>query len=115
VYRLYKLTTVLEFGKYKDYEIQEVLKEEPWYIEWCVSNIPEFIIDSELIRTFKNFHPLYKLNKDFIQKLDDKFENFTDWEEQWMDAQIDFEADKFYRDSYGDAFENDPENYWNVD
>lgn len=41
----------LEFGKYRNKKaIEDVIKEDPKYIKWCLSNIPWFHIDDKLNR-----------------------------------------------------------------
>jgi hypothetical protein len=57
---IYKLNTVLNFGKYKGKTVEEVCEVEPDYIIWALTKIPsfnlyakdvEFIISNKLIRS----------------------------------------------------------------
>ena len=36
---------IFNFGQYAFYSYREVLKIDPTYIYWCVSNLPDFQLD----------------------------------------------------------------------
>ena len=42
------LDDILDFGKYKGEKISEVLLKDAQYIEWCMWNIPTFILSNEV-------------------------------------------------------------------
>lgn len=35
------------FGKYRGKTLKEVIEKEPTYIEWCMSEITDFLMDDE--------------------------------------------------------------------
>ena len=39
---MYKLDTILPFGKYKGKTVEQVLEIDPTYIRWCLENIEAF-------------------------------------------------------------------------
>ena len=39
---MYTLQTVLRFGKHKGKTVNQILQEEPGYINWCLKNIDTF-------------------------------------------------------------------------
>jgi hypothetical protein len=42
--KFYSRDTLLEFGKFKGYSIEELGKKWGYYLLWCVRNIPQFVI-----------------------------------------------------------------------
>jgi len=66
---------VITFGKHKGKSISQICEQEPNYIEWCVSNIPEFYIYSDDLLTELNKFG-HKTTAQFISLLkikDDKY------------------------------------------
>lgn len=49
----YKLTTKLDFGKYKGKRIKKVLKLNPSYIEWCINNVASFYVTQKVFDKLK--------------------------------------------------------------
>lgn len=45
--RIYALSDVFMFGKYKGLSIQTVLLQNPRYIAWCIKNVAGFMITQE--------------------------------------------------------------------
>lgn len=66
---------ILTFGKHKGKSISQICEKEPSYIEWCISNIPEFYIYSnDLLTEFAKYD--HKPTEQFLSILkssDDKY------------------------------------------
>ena len=43
----------LRFGKYKDEFIEDVIIEEPEYIQWCVENLDNFLLSNDLYKALQ--------------------------------------------------------------
>jgi len=53
--KLYRPSTVIEFGKFEGYTISEVIMKEPDYVFWCLDNLDHFVISIgclELLNTY---------------------------------------------------------------
>lgn len=44
---LYRLTTVLDFGRHKDEDVQHVIDTNPGWLEWALENIEGFTLSEE--------------------------------------------------------------------
>lgn len=42
---IFKLSAHLTFGKYKGQTLEQVVRQDPQYIRWCLRSIPWFEID----------------------------------------------------------------------
>ena len=69
---IYKLETIINFGKHKDETIKAVCDDNPTYIDWCLDNLEWFDLDDEA--------------KDYFE---DKMEEYHDYNyehESWHDG-----------------------------
>ena len=48
-WQIYTLIDKINFGKYKGYTLDEIARIEAPYILWCIRNIPEFLVDKNLL------------------------------------------------------------------
>lgn len=42
----YQLGEVFNFGKYKGISVEVVILTDPGYIQWCLDNIPQFVLSA---------------------------------------------------------------------
>ena len=56
----YNLNSILTFGKFKRKTISEILSERPAYINWCIENIPTFVVLQEDLEAMKSKFPEFK-------------------------------------------------------
>jgi len=47
---LYVVGDTLTFGKHKNEDIDEVIVDDPTYVEWCLDEIDGFELDEELVQ-----------------------------------------------------------------
>lgn len=43
-----KLNEQIKFGMYKGYTLQEVIKYDPKYVQWCISDVSGFTVDQDI-------------------------------------------------------------------
>ncbi|OYQ50608.1 exodeoxyribonuclease X C-terminal domain-containing protein [Flavobacterium aurantiibacter] len=122
--RFYTLDTEFTFGKYEGKTMKEILEIQPTYLDWCAINLDHFYISDEIIAEIKVIKPDFTITEEGKQKLADKY---STWEnEQQGDDYDDYDdyspSYEKYGGAYGydddtidNAFEGDPENYWNID
>lgn len=48
---VYKLNTILKFGKHKGKTVEQVLNNDPTYIRWCLKNVDFFEMSKVDIET----------------------------------------------------------------
>ena len=41
---------MIEFGKYKGMEVDDVLEEDPKYLMWCYENDIRYLVDDEMYK-----------------------------------------------------------------
>ena len=44
---LYRLSTVLDFGRHKDEDIQHIVDTNPRWLEWALENVEGFALSEE--------------------------------------------------------------------
>lgn len=87
----------LNFGKYKGRELEDVIAEDPSYIEWCVLNVHNFYLSPEVIEMIKENIPSFSLSEDALWRLKRKYND-------WLDEQAS-NNDHDYRQSQRDEFD----------
>jgi hypothetical protein len=45
---IYDLDTILGFGKYKGYTVEQILEQDPSYLFWLLENVERFEVDHAL-------------------------------------------------------------------
>lgn len=50
----YKLSDKLTFGKHLTRTIENVILEDPEYIQWAFDSIPDFFLDEEATKVWRN-------------------------------------------------------------
>ena len=55
---IYKMNTELNFGKYKNLTIYEVLDLDPDYLEWALDTIDWFEVDEEVEKVLQSYDNL---------------------------------------------------------
>lgn len=126
----YNINTTFYFGKYKGKTVKDVLDIQPSYLNWCAENLDKFIISEADAKEMKRYSSRFFLSseaKSEIAKKEAKEErqasahsdSYNSYENEWTYSK--------YRGSYAqdemgfsdqtidDAFEGDPDNYWNID
>lgn len=129
--KFYTFDTEFTFGKYKGKTIKEVLELQPNYLDWCAINLDHFYVSDEIITEIKEIKPDFTISEEAKQKLADKYSTWENEQEQDDFEDYDDYSPIYekYGESYGkyggaygydddtidNAFEGDPENYWNID
>ena len=73
---VYKLNTVLKFGKHRGKTVEQILKTDPTYIRWCLKNIDTF--------------EMSKVDKEVALEHANQADNERDEEEDWAIDPYDF-------------------------
>ena len=70
----YKLTTKMDFGRYREKTVKHILDSDPIYLSWCLENIPSFKVSKKLSEKIHE----YSANAYY-----DRYEGlgFGDWED----------------------------------
>ena len=45
--RVWALTDVLDFGKHQSKTIEDVIEDDPLYIDWCMQEVEGFTLDND--------------------------------------------------------------------
>ena len=137
----YTLDSEFTFGKFKGHNVGQILIDKPWYVEWCLINIKNFVIDSKSVdvsdKLFKMIHSKHqeyledqlaveydKAYQEFLRLYDYK-EEFEKADEEASEQQaLDNENAEYYsymKEITSDRFfidnvlDGDEENYCNLD
>ena len=67
----------LNFGKYKTMILEDVAKENPSYIDWCLRNVSFFSISKKTYKyLIKNVIKNYKFSNESVENLLDENKNY---------------------------------------
>ena len=124
--KCYQNNSIVLFGQFKGYSIDQIIDIDPKYIVWCINHLDHFYVEERVIDVISEKHPTFVISDTTKATLNTK-------EEQW-EAQSYRDYDYNDRPSYGqysgsyaqdieglsDNFINDvldgcPEAYWNID
>ena len=120
----YQNYSILHFGRFKGYSINQIIAQDPTYIVWCINHLDHFYIDEEVINNISEKHPTFVLSDTTKATLSTKEEQ---WEAQSYRDYDDRPSYGQYAGSYAqdceglsDNFINDvldgcPDAYWNID
>jgi hypothetical protein len=84
----YSYSDYLEFGKYKEKKIFEVMEIAPDYLEWCILEIDEFVLDEIAEKELKITHK-YCLSKKATEIL--KLKQYTYKDIERMESKCEYE------------------------
>ena len=97
----YELDSVFSFGMYKGMSLQDILIENPSYIQWCILNLDHFHVEEEVFDEFQNINPNFKFSEEANNKLRSNWEDELDaqdyfqYDEPDYDCSADWEQDTF--------------------
>lgn len=136
-YTFTDLGQTMGFGKYSELSLEEVMSSDSSYIAWCIDNVSEFCMSPELIDEIKTKYPGFNIPEEFEEKILSVNEISKELEDLFLDLECDdddndyCDDDNDYGTNYGgfadswsryseddvinDAFEGDPDLYWNID
>lgn len=111
--KAYEINSMLNFGKYENFTLEDISKIDPDYINWCINNLDHFYISEEVITEISIINPKFKVSEEEIHKLKGKLDNYYDnnnyhyhedneWNNSW--------DNEYYNDSL-DMDQQSPE-YW---
>lgn len=142
VHYIYDLDDQINFGKYNGKTIKEILDVNPDYLCWCIKNLDSFAISAEAMAALRATLEwvavrVIELNDERLQdgetqkhrlqrETDEsdfyKNENeYDDYDDGYGSHFGDFagsyaqDVEGFSDDVIYDAFEGDPDLYWNID
>lgn len=92
----YDLDTVFGFGKYKGDTVREVFERDPAYIEHCLVNVDEFLVEDFVLDDLKELNPEFAFSAEALAQVDEK------WARYESDAYN--EEDNFYLDDEADLY-----------
>ena len=87
----YDLDTVFIFGKYKGETLREVFERDPAYVDYCLVNVDEFLVEDFILDDLREINPDYVMSDEALMQVDEKWNLY--------------EADAYTED--GDVFEDD--------
>lgn len=129
----HELKDVLHFGKYEGKTLEEVLAVDREYIDWCLGNVDDFVVSSDVLLEIQKQYPEFQFSSDSLKELErkqlqleeevetDDYEVYDDFEDHDPMEEYGRSGEKYgwYNgwsdDVIDDAFEGDPQNTWNVD
>ncbi len=119
----------LSFGKHQGKRLDEIVIEDPNYLNWCIIHLSHFFIGKSTILELQNINPKFKISPEAEQQLESKLEDFE--AEQYDRDNDDWEEERHTYDDYNgsyaqdqmgwsdqdinDVFGGDADAYWNID
>lgn len=124
------------FGRYNGLTLADVLEINPSYIEWCVKKCDGvyFLIENNAITQIKIAYPEFPLSEEFINKCQQRIDDYYDDYNEMCDKFNSAQEDNYYENSYGryagsyvqdemgysddnidTIFDGAPDAYWNID
>ena len=114
--KFYDLDTEFTFGKFEGNTVRQILDLQPSYLDWCAINLDHFYISENVIEEIKIIKPDFILTEEGRQKLDEKYSNWENDQDDYDDRDDDYERPQSYEDWLQDEFGDDAETaYWNLD
>lgn len=127
----YTLESIFNWGKNVGNTFENVAKNEPNYIEWCAIHLKSFYFNYEIIRTeLEEKNISFDISEEAIYSLKNKYKNYSNTESnhsynnsysRYGGTYSEFTG-SYAQDCMGyddetinDAFEGDPDAYWNID
>ena len=139
MYYFDSLDEIFRFGRYKEQTIEDVLIHNPSYIDFCIREIPPFMISPELVEQITEYFPNFIIPNSYANKIGSYSEyidrneyynrNYDDYEEE-DDDDYEYHSESTYEryngswaqdvEGYSDddidtIFDGDPSAYWNID
>lgn len=84
----YSYFEYIEFGCYKEKKVFEVMEIDPDYLEWCILEIDEFVLDEIAEKKLEIVHK-YRLSKKATEIL--RLKQYTYNDIQCMEAKCEYE------------------------
>lgn len=125
----YTQNSLVKFGMYKGYKLEDIVKTNPKYIIWCVVNLDHFYLSEETIENLKSISYRFKISEKAKQVLEQKRKEMYGTADIY-DCDYDYPDRKTYDDYNGsyaqdqmgwsdqdinDVFGGDADAYWNID
>lgn len=70
---IYDLDTVFTFGKYKGETLREVFERNPTYVDYCLVNVDEFLVEDSTLDELREINPDYVISDEAMGQLDEKW------------------------------------------
>ena len=119
----YDANSILDFGKHEGKSVIYVASVDPSYLDWCILNIPEFYLADDAINSLITELPQLTISDLVLETNGKKPMRYAESGEEaedgptWDDYEGSYAHDEggYDDDTINDAFEGDPDNYWNID
>jgi hypothetical protein len=119
----------LSFGKHQGKRLDEIVIEDPNYLNWCIIHLRHFFIGNSTIEKLQNINPKFKISAEAEQQLDSKIEDAEERQYErdnsdWADERRTYDDynGSYAQDQMGwsdqdinDVFGGDADAYWNID
>ena len=143
MYYFDSLDNIFRFGRYKDQTIEDVLINNPSYIDFCIREIPSFMISPELVEQIKVYFPNFIIPNSYADKIgsyseymdriyyynrnDDDYDddyNCEEYGDEECYSESTYEryngswaqdVEGYSDDDIDTIFDGDPSAYWNID
>jgi hypothetical protein len=127
--KTYYLNTTMSFGKHNGQSIQQIIDQDPQYLNWCIINLDHFMLENELFENLKN-NGTVRFQADAIATQERKYQTYLDELNTPEEDTLEYESRSTYDNYNGsyaqdiegysdqdidDIFDGDPDAYWNID
>lgn len=136
---IYYLDQIILFGKYKNMLFEDIIEQNPSYIDWMVEHFSDFIVAQEVRKDIEDMFPSFKIpsNMKFLPREEMGFYDFDNYIEDDEITDNDYQYEQYeqyehptyerYNGSYAQdemgysdddidtIFDGDPSAYWNID
>ena len=72
----YDLDTVFTFGKYKGETLRDVFERDPAYVDYCLVNVDEFLVEDFVLDDLREINPDYPISDEALAQVDEKWNRY---------------------------------------
>lgn len=99
--KAYEINSIINFGKYENFTLENISKIDPDYINWCINNLDHFYISEEVISEISTINPIFKVSEDEINILNNKLDSY------YEDSNSTYYEDNDWNNSWDSEYYND--------
>lgn len=119
--KYYYSDTVFTFGKYEGKTLQDVMRIDPDYVNWCLANLDHFALGDDEFTSDLKMPPskksrrIYEDDDDCDDWPDDDYDSLGSYGRKSYDMYGGGPTGNLSDDFIDNVLDGDPSNYWNID
>ena len=119
--QILSLNSTMTFGKYEGKTVEQIIAQQPSYIEWVIENINYVAFDDDVVSKLLLSEPLADANRMKLECFIKEYECYdsssyyeTGYDDEYAGTYA-HDVMGYTDDDISDAFDGDPDAYWNID